>query len=66
MERNTAKKLIYKNKPVADKSFEDEASVHYMAVIGKTAFNFVVPKSDMGDAEFLDVMESHLLLRWLL
>jgi hypothetical protein len=65
MTLNDTKKLIYKNKPVADLVRVRMGVMYYEAVIGVTAFKFEVPCDDTGDADFYTTMEAKLMLRWL-
>lgn len=69
MTKNEIKKLLYKNKPIATLRLEDNDRSIYAAEIGNQEFVFSIPKEELynedGKKIFADIMESQLLIRWL-
>lgn len=74
MEINEIKKLLYK-RPVTHASLQrvKKGVVYYFCTIFVEALgngdhlqiNFAVPVEDMGEAEFLPIMEAKHLIRWI-
>lgn len=66
------KKELYKQKPKAEFVSANKSGLLYAARIGSDpeGYNeyahFKIPFSDIGDASFLEKMQSQLLIRWLL
>ena len=65
MEKNDIKKLLYKEKPNAHIQFVRKGIVYYYADLEEMGVHFQVPVEDMGDADFLPIMEGKLLIRWI-
>lgn len=67
IDKNTIKKLLYKEKPIATKQ-NDSTDDHYnytaMCSLGRVYF--IVPVEDMGNLEFEDKISAQLLIRWLI
>lgn len=65
------KKELYKKSPVASfvRAYKDGLSYSAFVYNDKDEMQvclFLIPYSDMGDAEFFAVMEAKYLIRWLL
>ncbi len=71
MTKNEIKKAIYKQKPKAKFEKIRLNNAYYVAWITTDSgehdrcIRFEIPVSDMGDADFLPVMEGKLLNRWI-
>ncbi len=65
MTKTDIKKRLYKEKPEAHLTYIRAGSAYYTAKLGELNLNFKIPVSDMGDADFLAVMEAKYLIRWL-
>ena len=70
MELNEIKKCLYKQNPEAKFRFIRKGVAYYSCVITKESMSsqqvsFEIPVNDMGDADFLNQMDSKLLIRWL-
>jgi hypothetical protein len=68
MEKNEIKKQLYKEKPEAKLIMIRKGVAYYGAKIRPNLTymaSFQVPVEDMGDADFLPVMDAKLLIRWL-
>lgn len=71
MTKNEIKKAIYKQKPKATFEKIRLNNAYYTAYIETPSgehsrcIRFEIPVSDMGDADFLPVMEGKLLNRWI-
>tara|TARA_R110000822_G_scaffold36734_10_gene103231 strand:+ start:3237 stop:3437 length:201 start_codon:yes stop_codon:yes gene_type:complete len=65
MTHNEIKKALYREKPTANLKYIRSGVAYYYAFVSDEAVDFEVPVSDMGDAEFYDEMEAHLMIRWL-
>lgn len=69
MTTNEIKKELYKRKPKAWLQYIRKGIACYLTTLPPEEYGldvwFEVPVSDMGDADFLCVMESQLLIRWL-
>lgn len=71
--KNEIKKFLYKNNPTAILDYIKKGVLVYRARVSKETEDdievnevvFSVPVDDLGDAEFLPVMDSKLLIRWL-
>ncbi len=70
MELNDIKKALYKQSPEAKMFCVNKYGVNYEATITvndiPVKLTFQVPLIDMGDADFLPVMEAKLLIRWII
>jgi len=66
MEKNEIKKALYKTKPLASFTKIKNGNAYYVASIEDEAIFFEIPVNDMGDAEFLMLMDAKLLIRWIL
>lgn len=66
MTNTEIKKELYKQKPNAVFMHILKGNAHYTADLDQKKIYFEVPVSDMGDAPFHSVMESQLLIRWIL
>lgn len=70
---NEIKKLLYKQNPNAKLIFIRKGIAHYVADVlieldGETKvekIHFEVPITDMGDADFLYIMDGKFLIRWI-
>lgn len=63
---NEIKKALYREKPVAIRYATEEDVFSYGTTLKDgTELHFDVPTNDMGDAEFEEEMDAHLLIRWL-
>lgn len=72
MEKNDIKKALYREKPEAKFRFHDDGSVARKGVVlyeseldGGHKVLFEVKVADMGDAPLHQIMEGHLLIRYL-
>lgn len=69
MEKNTIKKALYKQKPIATQTKIEGGCFHYETTVElsdeSTLIKFKVPVSDMGDATFGEEMQGQLLIRWI-
>ena len=66
MTKNEIKKALYKHNPVAYLKMIRKGVAYYEAMLHNVIeIRFEVPISDMGDADFLDHMDSKLLNRWI-
>ncbi len=73
MEKNEIKKALYKQNPVASFKMVRKGIAYYTASIEDDSrkipetrnISFEVPIEDMGDADFLNLMEGKLLIRWI-
>lgn len=59
------KKDLYKEKPEATLQYIKSDGLSYMAEYSKGHVWFTVPLSDIGDAAFLPLMPSQLLIRYI-
>ena len=66
MELNDIKKALYKQKPIASLIKIKNGKAHYIATLNDTPIHFEIPIIDMGDAEFLIMMDAKLLIRWII
>jgi hypothetical protein len=71
MEKNDIKKLLYKQNPVAKFLYVRKGNAYYDTTVedttlGSVYIQFEVPVNDMGDADFLPIMEAKFLNRWIL
>lgn len=71
MTKTEIKKALYKQKPVASLNYIIKGVAYYQAVIKvsdekSSTYHFEVPVSDMGDADFTNLMEAQYLNRWLI
>lgn len=65
MEKNELKKILYREKPLAQLDFIRKGKVYYSCVVNDIHMTFEVPVSDMGDADLFPTMDAHLLIRYL-
>lgn len=66
MERNKIKKALYRQKPIATLVKVTKGCAYYVAsIVEDDALIFKIPVVDMGDAEFLIMMDAKHLIRWL-
>lgn len=66
MEKNEIKKALYIQKPIASFMKIKNGFAYYTAnIIEDDALIFKIPVVDMGDAEFIFMMDAKLLIRWL-
>lgn len=69
MDKNEIKKALYKQNPNAALMYIRKGHAYYKAMIERDSnFNeviFKVPVDDMGDADFLTLMQAKLLARWI-
>lgn len=65
MTLNEKKKLLYKEKPAANKIYADNEFFAYWAETSAGAIHFKVPVKEMGELPFGDTKQSQLLIRWL-
>lgn len=65
MEKNELKKLLYRENPTAKLKFIRKGSAYYTAKTNDITIDFIVPISDMGDADFFDEMDGKLMIRWI-
>ena len=65
MNKNELKKTLYKEKPQAILLYIKGKAVWYEAKVGEISVLFSVPLDDVGDAEFLPIMQAQLLIRYL-
>ncbi len=66
MTKEEIKKELYKQKPLARLSYIRKGSAYYCAILMQQDVNFIIPISDMGDADFLPEMDAKLLNRWII
>lgn len=67
METTEIKKMIYKEKPMAELLYIRKEKAYYKTQLeNSTSVLFSVPVIDMGDADFLPNMEAKYLLRWII
>lgn len=60
------KKLLYKEKPLAQFSYAKKGYLIYQVSLKGEIIYFQIPFDDIGDAEFTPEMQSQLLIRYLL
>lgn len=70
MEKNEIKKLLYKQNPKAEFLHIRKRKAYYQSIVedvmrGSVYVLFEIPVDDMGDADFLPLMEGKLLIRWI-
>ena len=66
MELNDIKKALYKQNPKAVLDYIRKGVAYYWTSLEDgTKITFVIPISDMGDADFLGHMDSKVLNRWI-
>lgn len=65
MEKNELKKLLYRENPTAKLTYIRKGSAYYTSKTNDVTIDFIIPISDMGDADFHNEMESKLLIRWI-
>ena len=73
MELNQIKKLLYKEKPIAERwstevmgMSKQVLSYYYLANISIGEVKFQVPVEEMGDVEFKQYEPAQLLIRWII
>jgi hypothetical protein len=59
------KKELYKQKPEARMRYVRKNVAYYYADLEEKRVEFVIPVSDMGDADLTPSMDAKLLIRWL-
>ncbi len=59
------KKALYRQKPQADLLYIRNEKALYEAQLSEQKIFFEIPVSDMGDADFLPIMDAKLLIRWI-
>lgn len=59
------KKALYRQKPQADFLYIRNEKAFYEAQLSEEKIFFEIPVSDMGDADFLPIMDAKLLIRWI-
>ena len=64
---NEIKKLLYKEKPSAVFRKVNKSGILYTADFADKTIDvrFLIPFSDIGDADFSHTMQAQLLIRWL-
>lgn len=70
MEKNEIKKLLYKQKPIAEFIRATQQGLVYGVDVStmdgsRLPITFIIPLKDMGDASFDKEMEAQLLIRWI-
>lgn len=65
MNKSEIMKELYKQKPCAKFQMIRKSVAYYEANIKQGRVGFEVPVSDMGDADFTDVMDAKLLNRYI-
>ena len=69
MNRNEAKKLLYKQNPIARVVGKNELTKDYSAIVevdgDREIIVFIVPLLEMTNGEFKDSIEAKLLARWI-
>lgn len=62
---NEIKKILYKEKPIAKFKMIRMEFAYYVTETSLGEVKFVIPVSDMGEADFLPEMDAKLLIRWI-
>ena len=63
---NKIKKALYKEKSIAVETVDtDDYKLYKTQLSNGDVIEFKVPYADMGDAEFGNIMESQLLIRYI-
>lgn len=66
MTHTEIKKELYKQNPQAKFMGASKGKLNYMAVLpAEEKVWFEIPFTDIGDAKFYPIMDSKLLIRWL-
>jgi hypothetical protein len=65
MNANEIKKELYRNKPTAKFSYIRKGHALYKTILNEEEIYFNIPIEDIGDATYYELMESHLLIRYL-
>lgn len=65
MEKNEIKKLLYRENPIAVFNYIRKGNAYYQTKTIDVIIDFVIPVSDMGEANFLNEMDSKSLIRWI-
>ncbi len=66
METVEIKKALYKQKPLASFVKIKDGCAYYLSnITEQDGLIFKIPVGDMGDAEFIFLMDAKLLIRWL-
>jgi YHS domain-containing protein len=60
------KKELYKTKPLANFKYIRKGFAYYSCDLEQCKVEFEIPINDMGDSDFLPVMNAQLLNRWIL
>lgn len=66
MNKNELKKTLYREKPQARLLYIKGKAVWYEAIVGGQIVLFSIPLDDVGDADFLPIMQAQLLIRYLI
>jgi hypothetical protein len=65
MTTNEKKKILYKERPIANRLHSDPDHFHYWAETSAGAIHFKVPVSEMGELPFGETEQGQLLIRWI-
>jgi len=69
MDKNEIKKALYKQNPIANFKFIRKGVAYYWTIIASDKepieITFEIPVLDMGDADFEQIMQAKLLIRWI-
>lgn len=65
MEKNELKKVLYREKPLANLTYVRKGVIYYECVVNDIHILFEVPVNDIGDADFFPTMRAQHLIRWL-
>lgn len=65
MDKNEIKKLLYKHKPTAFRTFKDDNRQAYVCELPDAEVIFNIPMNDAAGANLLETMPSQLLIRWI-
>lgn len=66
MSTTEIKKELYKQKPEANLRYIRKGTAYYYADLEQQRVEFEVSADDMGDADFLPIMDAKLLGRWII
>lgn len=68
MTHTEIKKALYRKNPSADFMGASRGRMNYLTLLppSDTKIWFEIPFSDIGDAKFYHMMDSKLLIRWLI
>jgi len=65
MEKEELRKIFYKEKTFAYLTKIRKGLAYYKAEVGEEQYKFIIPMSDMGDADFFFAMQASHLFRWI-